>query len=41
MTGTTNHALRSLMLANSAFPKKASFEATKKLADDGLDWYFA
>ena len=41
MTGTTNHALRSLMLANRVFPEKNSFEATKKLADDGLDWYFA
>jgi glutaminase len=41
MTGTTNHALRSLMLANKAFPTKDTFEATKKLADDGLDWYFA
>ncbi len=41
MTGTTNHALRSLMLANKAFPEKNTFEATKKMADDGLDWYFA
>jgi len=41
LTGTTNHALRSLMLSKGAYPKKETFEATKKLADDGLDWYFA
>jgi glutaminase len=29
------------MLSLGAYPKKATFEATKKLADDGLDWYFA
>lgn len=40
MTGTTNHALRSLMLANRAYPEKKTFEETKKLADDGLEWYF-
>jgi glutaminase len=28
------------MLAKGAYPVKESFEATKKLADDGLDWYF-
>jgi glutaminase len=40
MTGSTNHALRSLMLSKNAYPKKNTFEETKKLADDGLDWYF-
>ena len=40
LTGCTNHALRSLMLSKGAYPKKENFEATKKLADDGLDWYF-
>ena len=40
LTGYTNHALRSLMLAKGVYPVKESFEATKKLADDGLDWYF-
>ncbi len=40
MTGTTNHALRSLMLAKNCFPLQDTFEKTKKLADDGLDWYF-
>lgn len=40
MTGSTNHALRSLMLANGRYPKKDTFEKTKKLADDGLDFYF-
>ena len=40
MTGTTNHALRSLMLANRAYPEKKTFEETKKLADDRLEWYF-
>ena len=29
------------MLAKGVYPLKDSFEATKKLADDGLDWYFA
>jgi glutaminase len=29
------------MLARGVYPEKNSFEATKKLADDGLDWYFA
>jgi glutaminase len=40
MLGCTNHALRSLMLANDRYPQKESFEKTKKLADDGLDLYF-
>ena len=40
LTGYNNHALRSRMLAKGAYPVKESFEATKKLADDGLDWYF-
>ena len=40
MTGHTNHALKSLMLANKAFPDKGSNEETKQLADDGLDFYF-
>ncbi len=40
LTGCTNHALRSLMLAKGVYPQKETFEATKKLADDGLDWYF-
>lgn len=26
MTGTTNHALRSLMLANDVYPKQTTFE---------------
>ena len=29
------------MLANKAFPKKETFELTSKLAEDGLNWYFA
>ena len=29
------------MLANKAFPKKETFEITSKLAEDGLNWYFA
>jgi glutaminase len=41
LTGTANHSLRSLMLSLGAYPKKTTFEATKKLADDGLDFYFA
>ena len=41
LTGTTNHALKSLMLANKAFPMKETFELTSKLAEDGLNWYFA
>lgn len=40
MTGFNNHALRSLMLAKDMYPKKESIEATRKLADDGLDFYF-
>lgn len=28
------------MLANGAYPMQDTFEKTKKLADDGLDWYF-
>lgn len=40
LTGCTNHALRSLMLSKGCYPQKDTFEATKKLADDGLDWYF-
>lgn len=40
LTGNTNHALRSLMLARDAYPKQENYEATKKLADDGLDFYF-
>jgi len=40
MTGCNNHALRSLMLGKGRYPKKETFEATAKLADDGLDFYF-
>jgi len=40
LTGCNNHALRSLMLARGRYPEKENFEATRKLADDGLDWYF-
>lgn len=40
LTGHTNHALKSLMLANSAYPKKDSIEETKNMADAGLDYYF-
>jgi len=29
------------MLANKAFPMKETFELTLKLAEDGLNWYFA
>jgi hypothetical protein len=28
------------MLAKGVYPVKETFEVTKKLADDGLDWYF-
>lgn len=28
------------MLSKGCYPQKDTFEATKKLADDGLDWYF-
>lgn len=41
LTGNANHALRSLMLSLDAYPKKGNYSATKKQADDGLDWYFA
>jgi glutaminase len=41
LTGSTNQALRSLMLARGVAPKKETFEKTIKLADDGLDFYFA
>ncbi len=40
LTGTTNHALRSLMLSKKCYPQKATFAETKVLADQGLDWYF-
>lgn len=40
LTGHKNKAMRSLMLAGNMYPKKATYEDTKKLADDGLDWYF-
>lgn len=40
LTGHTNHALKSLMLANGAYPTKASHEEKKQLADDGLEFYF-
>ena len=40
LTGHTNHALKSLMLANEAYPHKDSHEGQKQLADDGLDFYF-
>ena len=41
LTGSTNHALKSLMLAKGVFPKKETFEKTIKLADQGLDFYFS
>lgn len=28
------------MLSKDVYPKKETFEMTKKLADDGLDFYF-
>jgi hypothetical protein len=40
MTGHTNHALKSLMLANNAFPEKETIEETKSIADNGLEFYF-
>ncbi len=40
LTGHTNHALKSLMLANKAFPDKGSHEGVKELADEGLEFYF-
>lgn len=40
LTGHTNHALKSLMLANNAFPKSDSIEEIKRVADEGLDFYF-
>lgn len=40
LLGQTNHALRSLMMSKDIYPKRRTFELTKKLADDGLDWYF-
>ena len=40
LTGHTNHALKSLMLANNAFPSGESIEETKRVADEGLDFYF-
>ncbi len=41
LTGSTNHALKSLMLAKGVFPKKETFEKTIKLAEQGLDFYFS
>jgi hypothetical protein len=41
MTATTDHALTSIMLGKNCFPQQETFEKTKKLADDGLDWYCA
>lgn len=40
LTGYTNHALSSLMLANSAFPTRSCAEETKKFTDESLDLYF-
>lgn len=40
LTGYTNHALTSLMLANKAFPMQSSAGATKMFADESLDLYF-
>ena len=40
LTGYTNHALTSLMLANKAFPQFACAEETKRFADTSLDLYF-
>ena len=40
LTGYTNHALSSLMLANNAFPVKINAEETKRFTDDSLDFYF-
>lgn len=39
-TGYANHALTSLMLANSAFPKYENSDVIKKKADEALDLYF-
>lgn len=39
-TGYANHALASLMLANSAFPKYSTNEQIKQKADEALDMYF-
>ena len=41
LTGSGNHALRSLMLARGSYPPVEGHEAQKKLADDGLDFYFS
>lgn len=40
LTGYTNHALASLMLANKAFPQFACAEETMKFAETSLDLYF-
>ena len=40
LTGHTNHALKSLMLANNAFPHGENVEEIKRVADEGLDFYF-
>jgi len=40
LTGYTNHALTSLMLANNAFPEQGSPDATKRFAEESLDLYF-
>lgn len=40
LTGYTNHALTSLMLANKAFPAKGAPEIQKAFADASLDMYF-
>ena len=40
LTGYSNHALCSLMLANGAFPKKANAQEQKIFSEESLDLYF-
>lgn len=40
LTGYTNHALTSLMMANTAFPSRSTPEETKSFCEESLDFYF-
>ena len=40
LTGYSNHALCSLMLANEAFPQKETPEEQKEFSDESIDLYF-
>ena len=40
LTGYTNHALTSLMMANNAYPSRETPEQMKTFCDESLDFYF-